>query len=94
MESQTTEQTPRKKNVYKKERYEQKKEEILKDRREGYRTIHKKDLNMKESTGTFTISIELFLYYLIVKMDENERKDLHLRILKNDIKLNCYKINL
>ena len=30
METQTTEQMPRKKNVYNKERYEQNKEEILK----------------------------------------------------------------
>jgi len=34
MESQTTEQMPRKKSVYNKERYEQNKEEILNDRRE------------------------------------------------------------
>ena len=27
-------------------------------------------------------------------MDEKERKYLHLRLLINDIKLNCYKINL
>jgi hypothetical protein len=55
MESQTTEQMPRKKNVYNRERYEQNKEEILKYRRERYRTIHKKDLNVKVSTGTFTL---------------------------------------
>jgi hypothetical protein len=41
--------------VYNKERYEQNKEEILKYRRERYRTIHKKDLNIKVSTGTFTL---------------------------------------
>ena len=53
MEPQTTEQMPKKKSVYNKERYEQNKEEIvLKYRRERYRTIHKKDLNMKRvSTG-------------------------------------------
>jgi hypothetical protein len=34
----------RKKSVYNKERYEQNKEEILKYRRERYRTIYKKDL--------------------------------------------------
>jgi hypothetical protein len=55
MESQTTEQTPRKKSVYNKERYEQNKKEILKYRRERYRTIHKKDSNIKMSTGTFTL---------------------------------------
>jgi hypothetical protein len=56
MESQTTEKKPRKKNVYNnKERYEQNKEEIFKYRRERYRTIHKKDLNIKVSTGTFTL---------------------------------------
>ena len=65
MESQTTEQMPRKTNVYNKERYEQNKAETLKYRRERYRTTHKKDL-------------ELFLYYFIVKMDEKERKYLHL----------------
>ena len=37
METQTTEQLPRKKNVYNKERYEQNKEEILKYRRERHR---------------------------------------------------------
>jgi hypothetical protein len=55
MESETTEQTPRKKSVYNKERYEQNKEKILKYRLERYRTIHKKDLNIKVSTGTFTL---------------------------------------
>jgi hypothetical protein len=44
-----------KKSVYNKERYEQNKEDILKYRRERYRTIHKKDLNIKVSTGTFTL---------------------------------------
>ena len=44
MESQTTEQMPRKTNVYNKERYEQNKEEILKYRRERYRTIQKKNI--------------------------------------------------
>ena len=51
MEPQTTEQMPRKKGVYNKERYEQHKEEILKYRREWHRTIHKEDLNIKVSTG-------------------------------------------
>ena len=55
MESQTTEQTPNKKILYNKERCEQNKEEILKYRRERYRTIQKKDLNIKVSTGTFTL---------------------------------------
>ena len=55
MEPQTMEQMPKKKCVYDKERYEQNKEEILKYRRERYRTIHKKDLNIKVSTGTFTL---------------------------------------
>ena len=40
------EQLPKKKSAYNKERYGQKKEEIiLKYRRERYRTIHEKDLN-------------------------------------------------
>jgi hypothetical protein len=53
MEPQKPKQTPKKKSVYNKERYEQNKEEILKHRSERYRTIHKKDLNIKVSTGTF-----------------------------------------
>ena len=55
METQTTEQMPRKINVYNKERYEQNKGEILKYRRERYRTTHKKDLNIKVRIGTFTL---------------------------------------
>ena len=55
MESQTTEQMPRKKSLYNKERYEQNKEEILKYRRERYRTIHKK-------------AIELFLYIIFIHL--------------------------
>ena len=41
--------------IYIYKRYEQNKAEILKYRRERYRTIHKKDLNIKVSTGTFTL---------------------------------------
>jgi hypothetical protein len=55
METQTTEQMPRKKSVYREERNEQNKEEILKYRRERYRTIHKKDLNIKVGTGAFSL---------------------------------------
>ena len=55
METQTMEQMPKMKSVYNLERYEQNKEEILKYRRERYRTIQKKDLNLKVSTGTFTL---------------------------------------
>ena len=55
METQTMELMPKMKNVYNKERYELNKEDILKYRRERYRTIHKKDLNIKVSTGTFTL---------------------------------------
>jgi hypothetical protein len=47
MEPQPMGQMPKKKSVYKKERYEQNKAEMSKDRREGYRTIHKKDLNIR-----------------------------------------------
>jgi hypothetical protein len=36
------EQMPKKKSIYKKERYEKHKKEILKHRRERYRTTHKK----------------------------------------------------
>ncbi len=55
-----------KKNVYNKERYEQNKEEILKYRRERYRTIYKKDLSIKVSTGTFTLYFDwnIFIYYI------------------------------
>ena len=35
----------------------------------------------------------IYVYIYVVKMDEKERKYLHLRMLINDIKLNCYKIN-
>ena len=62
MEPQTMEQMPEKKSVYNKERYLQNKEEILKHRRERYRTINKKDLNIKVSTGTFT------LYFVIISV--------------------------
>jgi hypothetical protein len=46
MESQTLKQMPEKKSVYNKERYEQNKEEILKYRRERYRTMHKKGFKL------------------------------------------------
>ena len=35
------------------------KEEILKYRRERYRTMHKKDFSIKVSTGTFTLYFDL-----------------------------------
>ena len=54
-ETQTMEHMPKKKSAYIKKRYEQNKEEILKYRRERYRTIHKEDLNIKVSTGNFTL---------------------------------------
>jgi hypothetical protein len=54
------EQMPKKKSECNKERYEQNKAEILKYQRERYWTIHKKDLNIKVSTGTF-IFINFFL---------------------------------
>ncbi len=49
------EQMPQRKSVYNKERYEQNEAEILKYRRERYRTINKKDLTIEVSTGTFTL---------------------------------------
>ena len=55
---------PKKKIIYNKERYEQNKEEMLKYRRERYRTIHKKDLNIKVSTGTFTLYFDWFCFCL------------------------------
>ena len=45
-----------KKSFYDKERYEKNKDEILKNRREKYRTQHNKDLeNIKVCKGTFTL---------------------------------------
>ncbi len=45
-----------KKSFYNKERYEKNKEEILKSRREKYRTEHNKDLvNIKVCKGSFTL---------------------------------------
>jgi hypothetical protein len=58
------EQMTKKKSVYNKERYEQTKEEILKYRRERCRTIHKKDLNIKMSTGTFTLYFDFFFLFI------------------------------
>ena len=49
------EQKP-KKSFYNKERYERNKEEILKNRREKYRTQHNKDLeNIRVCKGTFAL---------------------------------------
>jgi len=42
------------KSVYNKKRYEQNKEEILKCGRERYKTIHKKDLNIKVGRNAFS----------------------------------------
>ena len=56
---------PKKKSVCDKERCEQNKEEILKYRRERYRTIHEKDLNIKVSTGTSTSYFDGFLFLFI-----------------------------
>ena len=64
MELQTTEQIPKKKSVYNKERYEQNKKEKLKYRRERYRTKQKKDLNVKVSTGTFTLYFDWIFFCL------------------------------
>ena len=55
---------PKKKSVYNKERYEEIEEEILKYRRERSRTIHKKDLNIKVSTGTFTLYFDFFFLFI------------------------------
>jgi hypothetical protein len=50
------EQNKPKKSFYKKERYEKNKDEILKNRREKYRTQHNEDLvNIKVCKGTFTL---------------------------------------
>ena len=58
------EQMTKEKSVYNKERYEQTKEKILKYRRERCRTIHKKDLNIKMSTGTITLYFYFFSVYI------------------------------
>ena len=58
MEAQTIEKMPKKKSVCNKERTNKIKEEISKYRRERYRTIHKKDFNIKLSTGTFTLNFD------------------------------------
>ena len=55
MEPQTMEQMPKKKSIHNKERYENNKAEMFKYRRWRYKTIQKKDLNIKVSTGTFTL---------------------------------------
>ena len=86
MESQTMDQMPKKKSVYNKERYEQNKEEILKYRRERYRTIHKKDLNIKVSTGTFTLYFDWFffcLYNIIMYVIIGKQKCIQCDELKN-----------
>ena len=46
----------KKKSFYNKERYEKNKDEILKNRREKYRTQHNTDLvNIKVCKGSFTL---------------------------------------
>ena len=78
MEPQTMEQMPEKKSVYNKERYLQNKEEILKHRRERYRTINKKDLNIKVSTGTFTCILIRFIYiYIIYNVFVNWQREMY-----------------
>ncbi len=62
MEPQTMEQMPKKKSIYNKERYEQNKAEILKYKRERYRTIHKRDLNINVSIGTFTLYFDYYYF--------------------------------
>ena len=49
------EQNKPKKSFYNKERYEKNKEEILKNRREKYRTKHNKEERIKVMRGTFTL---------------------------------------
>ena len=50
------EQKKPKKSFYNKERYEKNKDEILKNRREKYRTKHNKELMfIKVCKGTFTL---------------------------------------
>jgi hypothetical protein len=49
---------------------------------------------MKVSTGTFTTYFDLFIFISSCSKHGREGyKYLHLRMLINDIKLNCYKIN-
>ena len=47
------------KKIYNKERYEKNKDEILKNRREKYRTQYNKDLvNVKVCKGLFTLCFD------------------------------------
>jgi hypothetical protein len=45
----------KKKSFYNKERYEKNKEEILKSRREKYRTEHNREERIKVMRGSFTL---------------------------------------
>ena len=48
-------ETKPKKSFYNKERYEKNKEEILKSRREKYRTEHNREERIKVMRGSFTL---------------------------------------
>ena len=80
------EQEQPKKSNYNRERYEKNKEEISKYRRERYRTIHKKNLNISVSTGTFTLYFEWFsfcLYNIIMYVIIGKQKCVQCDVLKN-----------
>ena len=56
----------KKKSFYNKERYEKNKDEILKNRREKYRTQHNKDLvNIKVCKGSFTLFTLIRFFFCI-----------------------------
>ena len=59
---------------------------MLKYRRERYRTIHKKDLNIKANTGTFTLYFDCFfssLYNIIMYVTIGKQKCIPCHALKN-----------
>ncbi len=68
-----------KKSFYNKERYEKNKEEILKSRREKYRTEHNKDLvNIKVNKGSFTLYFDkiFFSVYIIYNVCVNWQREM------------------
>ncbi len=71
MKPQTTEQMPKKKSVCNKGRYEQNKEEVSKNRHERYRIMHKKNSNIKVSTGTFTLFVDQVVFWLSNRIINN-----------------------
>ena len=68
-----------KKSFYNKERYEKNKDEILKNRREKYRTQQNEDLeNIKVGKGTFTLYFnkKFFPVYNIYNVCVNRQREM------------------